>query len=186
MAPIHRHFTNSKTKTLSRDRSIIQHFIHTTGIRCFLSIHRLQCDCDSLRCCCSRPEHYPPLETSKRSHCSGWASHGRNRRTGPEKTFLDLDMCWLLKHNSGPNPHTEVQYMVYVSASFVPRVRLCHSCVLAEAAEDNFARHTARALPTARLWARRNTITLGTPIEAECPADKQPTGLYICQFDRTN
>ena len=45
-APIHRHFTNSKTKTLSRDRSIIQHFIHATGIRCFLCIHRLQCGCD--------------------------------------------------------------------------------------------------------------------------------------------
>ena len=45
-APIHRHFTNSKTKTLSRDRSIIQHFIHTTGIPCFLCIHRLHCHCD--------------------------------------------------------------------------------------------------------------------------------------------
>ena len=45
-APIHRNFTDSKTKTLSRDRSILQHFIHTVGIRCFLSIHRLQCDCD--------------------------------------------------------------------------------------------------------------------------------------------
>ena len=44
-APIHRHFANSKTKTLSRDRTILQRFIHTTGIRCFLSIHRLQCDC---------------------------------------------------------------------------------------------------------------------------------------------
>ena len=52
--PIHRHFTNSTTKkTLSRDQSIIQHFIHTTGIRCFLSIHRLQrdCDCDSRARC---------------------------------------------------------------------------------------------------------------------------------------
>ena len=36
--------------------------IHTVGIRCFFSIHRLQCDCDcdlrlarSLRCCCSKP-----------------------------------------------------------------------------------------------------------------------------------
>ena len=31
--------------------------------------------------------------------------------------FLDLDMCWLLKHNSGPNSHTEVQYMVYLSSA---------------------------------------------------------------------
>ena len=30
-----------------------------------------------------------------------------------------------------------------------------------------------------------NTITLGTAIGAECPADKKPTGLYICPFDRT-
>ena len=55
-APIHRHFTNSKTKTLSRDRNILQHFIHTTGIRCFSSIHRLQCDCDcDLRARCAAP-----------------------------------------------------------------------------------------------------------------------------------
>ena len=53
-APIHRHFTNSKTQILSIDRSILQHFIHTVGIRCFLSIHRLQCDCDcDLRACCA-------------------------------------------------------------------------------------------------------------------------------------
>ena len=26
-------------------------------------------------------------------------------------------MCWLLKHNSGRNPHTEVQYMVYLSSA---------------------------------------------------------------------
>ena len=51
-APIHS--INSKTKNLSRDRSILQRFIHTVGIRCFPSIHRLQCnwDCD-LRACCA-------------------------------------------------------------------------------------------------------------------------------------
>ena len=138
-APIHRHFTKSKTKTLSKDRSIIQHFIHATGIRCFLCILRLQCDCDcdwrdSLRCCCSNTT--PPLETSKRSHSSERASHGRTRRAGTEKKkFLVLDMCWLLKHNSGRNPHTEVQYMVYLSAapnctpfSTLPRLCLGGSC----------------------------------------------------------
>ena len=26
-------------------------------------------------------------------------------------------MCWLLKHNSVRNPHTEVQYMVYLSSA---------------------------------------------------------------------
>ena len=65
-SPIHRHFTNSKTKTLSRDRSIIQHLIHTTGIRCFLSIHRLQCDsdCDSRAPCVAAVRSHnttPPL-----------------------------------------------------------------------------------------------------------------------------
>ena len=34
-----------------------------------------------------------------------------------KKLFLDLDMCLLLKHNSGRNPHIEVQYMVYVSSA---------------------------------------------------------------------
>ena len=34
-----------------------------------------------------------------------------------KKKILDLDMCWLLKHNSGRNPHTEVQYMVHLSSA---------------------------------------------------------------------
>ena len=38
-------------------------------------------------------------------------------------------------------------------------------------------------LPKARLWARRDTITLGTAIEANCPANKQSTGLYICLIE---
>ena len=46
--------TNSKTKTLSRDRRILQSFIHTVGIPCFLSIRRLQCDCEwDLRARCA-------------------------------------------------------------------------------------------------------------------------------------
>ena len=31
--------------------------------------------------------------------------------------FLDLDMCWLQKHNSGRKSHTEVQVMVYLSSA---------------------------------------------------------------------
>ena len=64
-APIHRHFTNSKAKTLSRDPSILQHFIHTTGIRCSISIHKLQCDCDcDLRAPCAAAvrSHNTPLQ----------------------------------------------------------------------------------------------------------------------------
>ena len=46
-APIHRHFTNSKTKTLSRDIEVS----YSTSSRqlasgCFRCIQRLQCDCD--------------------------------------------------------------------------------------------------------------------------------------------
>ena len=33
------------------------------------------------------------------------------------KFFIDLDMCWLQSHNSGRTPHTEVQYMVYLSSA---------------------------------------------------------------------
>ena len=119
-APIHRHFTNSKTKTLSRDRSILQHFIHTVGICCFLSIHRLQFDCDCdlrARCAAAVRSHNttPPLRPQR-----GLISLGGRHMVAPEeqaqkKYFFDLDMCWLQKHNSGGNSHTEVQFMVYLS-----------------------------------------------------------------------
>ena len=41
-------------------------------------------------------------------------SHPKGR---PRKTISDLDMCWLQKHNSGRNSHTEVQFMVYPSSA---------------------------------------------------------------------
>ena len=58
-------------------------------------------------------------------------------------------MCWLQKHNSGRrNSHTEVQSrytcrqrLIHTPCSTLPRLWL-----LAETAEDNLARHTARAL----------------------------------------
>ena len=85
-------------------------------------------------------------------------------RPREKKKFFGLDMCWLQKHNSGPilvetvdqfwskqwtNPgHTEVQSwgtrrqrLIHTPCSTLPRLRLS-----AEAAEDNLARHTARAL----------------------------------------
>ena len=62
--------------------------------------------------------------------------------------FLDLDMCWLQKHNSGRNSQTEVQSwytrrqrLIHTPCSTLPRLWL-----LAEAAEETLARHTARAL----------------------------------------
>ena len=80
-------------------------------------------------------------------------------RPRQKKNFLGLDMCWLQKHNSGPilvetvdpfwsRSHTEVQLwdtrrqrLIHKPCSTLPRLRLS-----AEAAEDNLARHTARAL----------------------------------------
>ena len=68
-----------------------------------------------------------------------------------EKTFLDLDMCWLQKHNSGPilvETHTLrcSHGTPVVSASFIRRVRLCHGCGSWRKLRKNLARHTARAL----------------------------------------
>ena len=61
-------------------------------------------------------------------------------------------MCWLQKHNSGPilvethtvevqSWYTRRQRLIHTPCSTLPRLWL-----LAEAAEDNLARHTARAL----------------------------------------
>ena len=41
-------------------------------------------------------------------------SHLKSR---PKNVFFELDMCWLQKHNSGRNSHTEVQVMVYLSSA---------------------------------------------------------------------
>ena len=121
-APIHRHFTNSKTKKLSRYRGIIQHFIHTAGIRCFLSIHRLQCDCDCnsrTRCAAAVRSHNttPPLRPRRDLIALGGRHVVEPEGQAQKKVFFYLDMCWLLKHNSGRNPHTEVQYIVYLSSA---------------------------------------------------------------------
>ena len=56
-----------------------------------------------------------------------------NAEQAQKETFLDLDMCWLQKHNSGPilvETHTLrcSHGTPAVSASFIRRVRLCHGC----------------------------------------------------------
>ena len=56
-----------------------------------------------------------------------------NAEQAQKKCFLDLDMCWLQKHNNGPilvETHTlRCSYGTpVVSASFIRRVRLCHGC----------------------------------------------------------
>ena len=69
-------------------------------------------------------------------------------------------MCWLQKHNSGRNSHTEVQSwytcrqrLIHTPCSTLPRLCLGGSCrrQLRQA-------HCTGDVPTARLWARR-TIT---------------------------
>ena len=83
----------------------------------------------------------------------------QSRPREKKKFFSGLDMCWLQKHSSGPilvetvdqfwsKSHTEVQSwdtrrqrLIHTPCSTLPRLRLS-----AEAAEDNLARHTARAL----------------------------------------
>ena len=40
-----------------------------------------------------------------------------SEKQAQKKKILDLDMCWLQKHNSGRNSHTEVQVMVYLSSA---------------------------------------------------------------------
>ena len=57
-------------------------------------------------------------------------------------------MCWLQKHKGGQNSHTEVQswYTCRQSLMHTPCSTLPRLWLLAEAAEDNLARHTARAL----------------------------------------
>ena len=62
-APIHRHFTNSKTKTLCRDIEVSYSNAFTQlAFRCFICTHRLQCDCDcdcnsSARCAAAVRSH---------------------------------------------------------------------------------------------------------------------------------
>ena len=64
-APIHRHFTNLKPKTLCRDVEVSYSSSFTQlAFRCFICIHRLQCDCDCdcdsrARCAAAVPSHNP-------------------------------------------------------------------------------------------------------------------------------
>ena len=164
-APIHRHFTNSKTKTLSRDQSIVQHFSHTTGIPCFLSIHRLQCDCDCdlrTRCAAAVRSHNttPPLRR-RRAHIP---LGGRHMVTpegqAQKKTFWTLT-CAGCRSIIVVETHTLRcsswytcrQHLIHTPCSTQPRLCLDGSCrrQLCQA-------HCTGAVPTARLWARR-TIT---------------------------
>ena len=42
---------------------------------------------------------------------------GSEEQAQEKSFFVDLDMCWLQKHNSGGISHTEVQVMVYLSSA---------------------------------------------------------------------
>ena len=123
------------------------------------------CDCDLrfARCCATavRSHNTTPLLRPRRglTHLGGRHNVESERAQRENFFFLGLDMCWLRKHNSGPilvetvdqfwsKSHTEVQSwdtrrqrLIHTPCSTLPRLRLS-----AEAAEDNLARHTARAL----------------------------------------
>ena len=147
------HNTSSKTKTLFRDRSILQRSF-TVGIRCFFIIDTLQCDfvCDLrlARCCAAAvPSHNtsPPLRPRRDlTHLGG--RHNVEFAVQDQKSVFWTSTCVGYRSITVVGTHTLrcSHGIPVVSASFIRRVRLCHGCVLAEAAEDNFARHTARAL----------------------------------------
>ena len=111
------------------------------------------CDLRLARCCAAAVRSHnttPPLRPRRRlTHLGG--RHNVECRVGPEKNFLNLDMCWLQKHNSGPilvETHTLrcSHGTPVVSASFIRRVRLCHGCGSWRKLQKTTARHTARAL----------------------------------------
>ena len=107
-APIHRHFENPKTETLPRDVEVSYSTSFTQlAFRCFICIHRLQrdchCNCDSrARCAAAVRSHNTttPLRPRRGPTPLG-GRHTVEPEGRPRKQLLDLDMCWLLKDNSG-------------------------------------------------------------------------------------
>ena len=163
-APIHS--TNSKTKTLSRDRRILQRFIHTVGIRCFLSIHRLQCDCDCdlhALCAAAVRSHNttPPLIPRRGLFPLGGCHMVASEQQAQENKILWTSTCAGYRSIIVVEIHTLRckswytcrQRLIHTLCSTLPRLCLGGSCrrQLRQA-------HCTGAVPTARLWARR-TIT---------------------------
>ena len=163
-APIHN--TISKTKTLLRDRSILQRSFTQLAFDASLVftdcsvIPTAPCDLRA-RCAAAVRSHNttPPLRPRRGLTPLG-GRHNVESAEQAQKFFLDLDMCWLQKPNSGRNSHTEVQSwytcrqcLIHTPCSTLPRLCLGGSCrrQLRQA-------HCKGAVPTARLWARR-TIT---------------------------
>ena len=73
--------------------------------------------------------------------------NGQGRRQ--KKIFWTSTCAGFLKHNSGRNPETGIQCMVYLSPAPHSHAVLnfANGCVLAEPAEDNFARHMRGRYP---------------------------------------
>ena len=69
-----------------------------------------------------------------------------------KKEILDLDMCWLQKHNSGQNSDAEVQVMVYLSSA-------PHSYAMFDSA-------------TAVSWPRPQKTTLPGTLHVRCTHSK--------------
>ena len=150
-APIHN--TISKSKTLFKDRSILQRSF-TVGIRCFFILHRLQCDCDCdlrlARCCAAAVRsHNTTLLPHYYEVSLIWVGVTMsNLQSRPREKNFWTSTCVGYRSITVVETYTLrcSHGIPVVSASFIRRVRLCHGCVLAEAAEDNFAGHIARAL----------------------------------------
>ena len=119
-APIHN--TISKTKTLFRDQSILQRSFTQLAFDASLvftdcsAIATATCDLRA-RCAAAVRSHNttPPLRP--RGGLTPLGGRHMVAEQAQKRNILDLDICWLQKHNSGRNSHTEVQVMVYLSSA---------------------------------------------------------------------
>ena len=105
----------------------------------------------SLRYCCSKPQHYPPLRPRGGLTLLGVRHPVENRIDRCQEYFFfwTSTCAGFLKHNCGRNPQTGVECMGYLSS--VPHscavFDFATGCVLAEAAEDSLARHMHQRYP---------------------------------------
>ena len=151
-APIHN--TISKTKILFRDRSILQRSFTQLAFDASLvftdcsAIATATCDLRA-RCAAAVRSHNttPPLRP-RRGLTSLGGRHNVEFAEQAQKNIFWTSTCAGYRSITVVETHALrcSHGIPVVSASFIRRVRLCHGCVLAKAAEDNFARNTARAL----------------------------------------
>ena len=146
------HNTISKTKTLFRDRTILQRSFTQS-----FDASLVFTDCSAIAtatCALAALLLFeaitlpPPLRPRRGLTHLGGRHNVEFAEQAQKKNFLWTSACAGYRSITVVETHTlRCRHGIpVVSASFIRRVRPCHGCVLAEAAEDNFARHTARAL----------------------------------------